>query len=176
MKTENLEALLIDRAMGELPTATAELLEEYLGSNPALLAKASELSGILRQAGEAMHADGSYELRPFPREAIAHEQRVVHWRRGIFKTMKLAACVALGLSLGWFGKPVREASALPPAVLVKPQHNHAAPEAKVGSDESFWSLARYEARRKAAEPSDRVSRHEPRMEIPLTFKKLEEKL
>lgn len=176
MKTENLEALLLDRALNELPPATAELLEEYLGSNPALAAKAGEVSDVLRQAMEAMHANGPHELRPFPREAIAREQRVVRWRKGMVQALKLAACVALGLSLGWFGKPVREVGAPVPAAVVKQPHNRTAPEIKTGPDEGFWSLARYEARRKVAEPSDRAFRHTLNLETPLSLQKLEEKL
>jgi anti-sigma factor RsiW len=176
MKTENLEALLLDRAMGELPAATAELLDEYLSSNPALAAKAKELSAVLRQAEEAMRTNGSRGLRPFPRKAIDREQRVVRWRRGLFQTLKLAACVAFGVSLGWFGKPAHHAGEAVTVASLKNQHIPAMTEKKSETTVGFWSLARFEAQRKATKPVESTGRYQLRLETPLNLQKLEEKL
>lgn len=176
MKTENLEALLIDRALVELPLATAELLDEYLSSNPAAAAKAQEFTGTLRLACEATRATRLREPRPFPKEAIARAQQVVRWRHRALQTMKFAACVALGLSLGWFGKPSREAGAPGAGALPNPQHRLTATEKKTEPAVGFWSLARFEAQRKAPSANNHLDRYQLRLESSLNPQKLEEKL
>jgi len=178
MKTENLEALLIDRGVGELAPATAELLDEYLASNPAAAAKARELSDMLGLAGEAMRLSCSCELQPFPREAITHERREMRWRGQISQALKLAACVALGLSIGLFSMSPRNVGSI--ATVSSPrqyiQTISAMPEKKAESASGFWSLARFEARKKVATPIDSTGRYQLRLELPLSLQKLEEKL
>lgn len=178
MKTENLEALLIDREVGELPLATAELLDEYLRSNPAAAVKAQEISVTLGLAGEAMRSISSRELRPFPREVIAREQCLVNWRGRTFQALKLAACVALGISLGWFGKPSPDARASATVPLPKPDYGTrmVVADKKPESAGGFWSLARFEAQKKTAKPSEAGSRYQLHLESPLNLQKLEEKL
>ena len=64
MKTETLEFLLIDRAMRELPPATAELLDEYLAQNPAAARSAEPVFATLELARQAVAVPREMPSRP----------------------------------------------------------------------------------------------------------------
>jgi len=59
MKTETLEALLIDRALGHLTPEMDELLGEHLAANPATARLAAELQETVTLAAAARSAGAS---------------------------------------------------------------------------------------------------------------------
>jgi hypothetical protein len=147
MKPENLESLLLDRALGQLAPEVADLLDEHLRQNPAAAARAATLGATLDLARRAVAVPASAPTTPAPLP-WTRIQRMERWQRISRETLKLAACVALGLAAGWALRPASPekgaliASAqvlpLPPPV---PEKNAAA---------LFWSTARLQAAAAAA--------------------------
>jgi hypothetical protein len=142
MKTETLEALLIDRALGALSPEVAELLENYLIQNPDAAQKANGLESTV-QLARTVAASPVMSMGALPplgrvRKALAVQRRHAFlWEFG-----KLAACVLVGLAIGlasrFGGRPdgaLDTSVALVGSVAV----NDAA---KAEEDRNgFWSLA-----------------------------------
>ena len=147
MKTETLEALLLDHALGELSPEVVELLETHLAHNPEAAQQADGLASTVQLARQAMAV-----AQEAPRRSLAVERlrrvQMTHRRRAfIWGMARLAACVVLGLALGWYGHTARKATVAATNVLP--------PVAAVGipyaaeSTKDFWSLANLEADRKS---------------------------
>lgn len=153
MKPETLESLLIDRALGELGPEVSELLGSFLARTPEATRQAGQWEEAVRQARVA-----TATLQPPPglrdaswvRPALGAQRR----RAITGAWIRMAACVALGLVLGWAGhrRPERAPVAAAPAPATVP-----AGEAPAASGGDFWSLAKLEgARGRRAADLDRV--------------------
>lgn len=102
MKSETLESLLIDRAIGELPSDVAELLTAYLAQDPRAAQRADEFVSTLQHARQTVAAPKKAILPPlalarFDRVAVRPARKIV-W---LGEWMKLAACLVAGGLLGW---------------------------------------------------------------------------
>jgi anti-sigma factor RsiW len=171
MKTENLEALLIDRALGELPAETAELLDEYLAHNSTAAQKSEQLASTLRNAVEAVHVDNPKTVQAFPRDLIERENRGLRWRRQTSQLLKLAACLALGLTLGWFGKAPPDAVTTARVTTSEPVLQDAKLIKRVTPYVGFWSVARFEARATAIKSEDKANRYQFQSLSPISTSK-----
>jgi len=96
MKTESLESLLLDRALGELAPEVEELLDAHLERDPAAACRAQALADTV-QCGRRALAPRAEEL-PHP---IAARHARLEWSAA-WSLLKLAACLAIGLGLGWW--------------------------------------------------------------------------
>jgi hypothetical protein len=151
MKTENLEALLLDRAFGQLGPEVAELLDEYLMQNPTVGVQAAVLRGTVEIARVAVALPPS-TINQTPLRDFAAVQRSLEWRGLSRETLKIAACVAVGLSLGWMA---RASKGVPDAVR-RTELVRIAPPPTISPAEAFWSRKRIEA-----ELSHPTRRHAP---------------
>lgn len=115
MKPETLQALLIDRSLGEMPAETAELLDAYLAEHPTAAAEAVCL-------GQTVALARSASLMPACEE---HPLPLPPWRRGPAarlpfaspQWLKLAACIVAGLAVGWLARaPSPSLTSEPPAL------------------------------------------------------------
>jgi anti-sigma factor RsiW len=171
MKTENLETLLIDRALGELPAETAELLDEYLAHNPTAAQKSAQLEDTLRNAAESMRVDCPKITRAFPRDLIERANRGLRWRQQTFQLLKLAACLALGLTLGWFGKTQPDAMTEARVTTSEPTLQETKSEHRATPSAGFWSVARFEARTSVTKSENKSSRYRLQLLSPISTSK-----
>ena len=176
MKTETLEALLLDHALGELSPEVVELLETHLAHNPEAAQQADGLASTVQLARQAMAV-----AQEAPRRSLAVERlrrvQMTHRRRAfIWGMARLAACVVLGLALGWYGHTARKATVAATNVLP--------PVAAVGipyaaeSTKDFWSLANLEAAQRERQPveSRPTSRYRLHWDSPVKMPRVEENL
>jgi anti-sigma factor RsiW len=143
MKPEILETLLLDRALGELSPEVAALLDAHLAQHPDAAHRAAEFAATLQLARAATAAPAGSPPRPLDLarlRQVQHAQQSASRRAEIFR---LAACLALGLGLGWWVHVPQSnpdiAAALPsaPPAFASPRATN--PPAR------FWSLARLAA-------------------------------
>ena len=111
MKPENLEILLLDRALGELPPAVMELLDEHLTRNPGAARQADTLAATLRLARQAVAMPPETPPRPLAIDTLRQAQQTRRWRGLTWEALRLAACAVLGLTLGWYAHAPRPAPA-----------------------------------------------------------------
>lgn len=142
MKPEMLDPLLLDRALGELSPEVAALLDEHLAQNPAAARRASEFSSSIPLARAAV---ATPPATPRPLD-VARLQSASAARGNIrpMELLRLAACLALGLTLGWLARPTPPAPApIAVAALTPVTARPTDPPTQ------FWSVARFapEARR-----------------------------
>lgn len=180
MKPETLEALLLDRSLGELEPETSELLDAYLAQNPDASARSASLQETARVARAVL---GARTASPTPARVLP---AIPPWRResspfvriASSQPLKLAACVAIGVAAGWLGRPMRSVpagiAALPAAAAIVQSPEEASAVAQPPS--LPWSarmLARAEA--SAATSGDRSpARFRLRWESPARKPILEE--
>lgn len=139
MKPEHLESLLLDRELGELSPAATALLEDYLAKNPGASEHAAGLTTTVKLARRALATPTAAAPRPLDLQALERAERATQPILFRPELYRLAACLALGLGLGWLARPIpapsspREArsdtSALLAAAPAEPRSN-------------FWSVAR----------------------------------
>jgi anti-sigma factor RsiW len=151
MKIEILEPLLLDHALGELSPEVTALLEAYLAQNPEAAARARALNETLALARQAV-APAPETPRALDRARLRREQRFA--RSLAFRTelLRLAACLALGLGLGWFLAARRVPPAAPVAVAVAPL----APAVTVAPPVRFWSVTRFAPELVKTQPEKRL--------------------
>jgi anti-sigma factor RsiW len=103
MKSETLDALLIDRALGELAPETNELLEAYLAQTPAAAGQAEATVRTVAEARRTAVPSGPTTAPRFDSVAAAlrREERRTRLRRGARIALRVAAGVVLGFGLGW---------------------------------------------------------------------------
>ncbi len=176
MKPETLEALLLDRAMGELSPEVAELLEAHLAGVPDAARQAGGLAAVVQQARQAVALP---EEAPPPLATARLQRAQAAWRRRAFiwETARLAACVILGLTLGWYVRPAR----VTPVVAAAPTSsavNASVPPLVSESTHDFWSLARLEAVQQEHQPveSRSTSRYRLHWDSPVKMPHLEDDL
>ena len=178
MKPELLETLLLDRALGELAPEVAALLDAHLAQHPDAAHRATELAATLSLAHTATATPAAAPHRPLDVTRLRHTYRAQHSATRPFELLRLAACLALGLGLGWLARTpppyVEIAAALPHhAPLAAP-----APTPAAESPTGFWSVARLVAEEQAQPGSnDRSeSRYELRWTSPTKLPHLKDKL
>lgn len=97
MKPETLDALLVDRELGELPPDVTELLDAYLELAPAARREANVMTQTVRTTREA--------IRRFPELAqgteVQHPLNVVPMVSWLARAAALVAVAGLGAWLGY---------------------------------------------------------------------------
>jgi hypothetical protein len=135
MKPEYLERLLIDRELGELAPEVMVLLEEYLELSPEVREQADTTRNLLQLARAATAGPREVPQVKLGLERLRHAQQSAWWRARAAEWVRLAAAVAIGLSLGWLVRP-----RLPVSIaLAAPAEVVAAPKTST----SFWSIEAY---------------------------------
>lgn len=142
MNSEQLESLLLDHALGELSPAVAALLEAHLALDPVAARHATELTATVQLAQRAVATPVASTPRVLDLTALARVQRAARSTARRLEFFRLAACVALGLGLGWLARPTpapanSQASTAVPATF--------APLAPADPRSTFWSVARLTA-------------------------------
>jgi hypothetical protein len=153
MKPENLETLLLDRALGELSPAVVELLDEYLTRNPDAARQADTLTATLLLARQAVVLPSEAPPSPLSTVRLRQAQQTWRWRGLTREALRLAACAVLGLTLGWYAHAPRSTSALAQTSLPEPTVVRAVPVEPSSGDTAtplrFWSLAKLQAEQRA---------------------------
>lgn len=139
MNLELLEPLLRDRALGELSPAVAALLDAHLASDPVAARRAAELADTI---GLARTAVATPLLAPQRSLEIARLQDHSPVSRATVRrteVLALAACLTLGLGLGWWLRTARNPAPTPPPLVVTravlPQPAEPTPR--------FWSVSHF---------------------------------
>jgi anti-sigma factor RsiW len=176
MKTETLEALLLDHALGELSPEVAELLETHLTHNPEAARQADGLTSTVQLAQQAMAVKQEAPRRSLSVERLRQVQMTHRRRAFIWELARLAACVVFGLTLGWYGHIARKATAaatpIPPVVAAGGLPS--VPE----NAKDFWSLANLEAaqRERPSVEGRTNSRYRLHWDSPVKMPRVEENL
>jgi anti-sigma factor RsiW len=176
MKTETLEALLLDHALGELSSEVVELLEAHLAHNPEAARQAAGLASAVQQARQAVAVSQEAPRRSLAVERLRQTQMTRRRWAFTWELARLAACVVLGLALGWYGHTARiatvAATAVPPRVAAV-----GLPSAPEGAND-FWSLANLEAAQRERQPveSRTTSRYRLQWDSPVKMPRVEENL
>ena len=156
MKTEALENLLIDHALGQLSPEVEALLSEHLASNPAAAQSAAALGEIVARATTAMRCERP-KLELPPRTIIPQPR----WPQAT-RLLAIAASFAVGAGLAFFAmqeaavprkNPVAQPSEPAPAIAQTPRHS---PEIERALKKlPFWSKERAYLIAAAAEQTNR---------------------
>jgi len=182
MKPEMLETLMLDRALGELPLAVTELLDEYLTQHPDAARQADTLAVTLQLARRAVAMPCETAPRPLALDQLRQVQPARRWRGLTRATLPLAACVVLGLTLGWYARALRPAPTRAQASRPESTTVRAIPVEPSSSGDGaarFWSLAKRQAeqRSRPAAASHPESRYQLRWDSPVKMPRVvEEKL
>jgi anti-sigma factor RsiW len=180
MKPENLETLLLERALGELPPATRELLEEYLARNPDAAREADTLTDTLQLARQAVALSPEMPQRPLKMDTLCRARQTWRWRGLTQEALRLAACAVLGLALGWYAHASRPAPVLAQTSRAEPAVVRPIPaEALSGGAVAaprFWSLAKLQAeqRSRPASASHQESRYQLQWDSPMKMPRVVE--
>ena len=183
MKPEHLETLLLDRALGELPPAVRELLDEYLTRNPDAARRADTLTATLQLARRAVALPPETPQRPLEKDTLRRARQTQRWRGLTQEALRLAACAVLGLALGWYAHSSRPAPVLAQTSRPEPAAVRAIP-AEASYDGAvaaprFWSLAKLQAeqRSRPASASHQERRYQLQWDSPVKMPRVvEEKL
>ena len=179
MKTETLEILLIDRALGALSPEVAELLESHLIQNPDAVRHAESVESTVRLARTAVAGAPVSTGHAPPLDRVRKTLRVR--RRQAFATelSKLAACLLLGLTIGLIGRSGGSPAGAPEvsAAVVGPLIASDAANA-AGGRNGFWSLTNFTPGEleKEAVVGPRDSRYRLHWDSPVKMPHLEENL
>jgi anti-sigma factor RsiW len=136
MNTESLEALLIDRALGQLSPEVEQLLAEYLASRPEAAHLAAELAETVALAASVLQ-------QPAPRVTLP-PQAVVSLPRPRFRpVLAIAASFVAGACVSFFALRI-PAPQQPPAFapVVVPAQPHRMEIAPAVRTLPFWSKER----------------------------------
>jgi anti-sigma factor RsiW len=171
MKTETLNALLIDRSLGELTSEAAELLDAYLAEVPEAAACAAAYRATVATAHSAI--EGPLNIPPVPALAPWHAPREGFVRQCRAELVRIAASLIIGISVGWAGFALKTGARSAPVRRIETQTDRPGP-AIPGGVSSFWSVAGLSHSAAARPPVDRpVQRLQ--WESPMTVPQWEEK-
>jgi anti-sigma factor RsiW len=134
MTSRQLETLLLDRALGALDPEVAALLDLHLAQDPEAAQRAADLAAALQLARAAV-ASPVETPRPLDQARLHRARSRDHARVRRREFLRLAACVAAGLGLGWVARPAHVAvdSTAVTAALARPSASAPATQ--------FWSIA-----------------------------------
>lgn len=144
MNPETLEALVIDRELGELSPEAADLLEAYLRLSPAARGPAEAMAGTVRATRDAVRL--SPDLAPVP-----HLNPATSVFRSPWFARAAAAIVVLGAGVG-IGRYTSDPGAGSPSPLTG-----AAPSARGPRGSGPW--ARYQVAYDARSGTYTLARH-----------------
>ena len=159
MRPESLEALLLDHVLGQLSPEVTELLESHLARTPEAAKQADGLASTLRLARQATTLTLEAPRCPLGLEHL-RRARVTNRRRAVIgELVRLAACVLIGLTLGWYGHIVRKPTIAPTSVPLAAAT--ATPSRPREGTRVFWSIANFEEaqRDRMAAQSRMISRY-----------------
>ena len=176
MKTETLETLLLDHALGELSPEVAELLETHLAHHPEAAQQADGLAATVQRARQAMAITQEAPRRSLAVERLQQTQMTHRRWAFMWELARLAACVAFGLTLGWYGQIARKATVA--TTPVTPPVTAAGLPSAPESANDFWSLAYLEAAQRERQPveSRTTSRYRLHWDSPVKMPRVEENL
>lgn len=141
MKRETINALLVDRALGELTPEVIELLNQYLADHPELAARAVSMIETASLARAALPRAQSTSVLPLPEPPW----RASNWLRSVTlrgEWLALAACLVLGAAIGWISHGLRPPTLAPAgaiASLPRAVGNASGPD--LDQNATFWSAA-----------------------------------
>ncbi len=181
MKTETLEALLVDRALGALPPEAGELLEAHLACDPEAARQAAGMEETIRLARQAVALPRPLPAPPLSCAQLRGKLKARRRRALAWELSRLAAAVLFGLTLGWHarngGAPSRAAALAPHAGPGRPAvvADHEKPLDSAGG---FWALSRFLAAQQARPTAGgrRCGQSRLQWESPVKIPHLEEKL
>lgn len=151
MNRDFLEALLMDRALNELPPETTKLLDAYLADHPEMQALDDSIQETVATGERAVHAELPTALPAFPKERMLGRRRFAGWNT-VSLWMSVAASLVVGIGIGmsamqWMDEPRQQHAGLMVS-QVESQPNSDGFE----SAQAFWSsktyIDRYEKIRK----------------------------
>jgi hypothetical protein len=144
MKTETLEALLIDRALGALSPEVAELIETHMVQNPDAIRQANSLEATVQLARTAVAGAQASTRQSPPLDRVRKTLGVQRRQAFVRELGKLAACLLLGLTVGLLSRPGGRPAGEPAvaAAAVGPLAANDAANVAGGRNE-FWSLANF---------------------------------
>ena len=132
MNKLNLDALMIDRALGALSPDTEALLEAYLSQNPGMAMDLDRTTDAVDLLRDILKEEPPLSLPDFKAHDLSRQRR--RWR-GSLQAAGMAATLAIGLFLGR-SHMVKSPSVLP-APFVAVVEAEPAPQA----DSGIWSMA-----------------------------------
>ncbi len=161
MDTQTLERLLIDRALGQLPPDTRELLDAWLAEHPSAKALNQAVEETVTAARSALAESPPSMVPPFPAKAIGRAGRLAPGWRMAGKAASLAACVLIGVGLHAAWKAESSQDAAPPEAVRIVRNVQPIPFAQAAAEPEspgFWSAKRLEeqARQRRPERGKRV--------------------
>ena len=139
MKPELLDSLLLDRALGELPPAVAALLEAHLALDPAAARRAAECTATVELATRAVAVPAATPPPALDLERLRRSRFTVLAGLRRNELLAFAACLALGLGLGWFARPTPNPVSPSLVALTSPAPAVTAP---AEPRSTFWSVSR----------------------------------
>jgi anti-sigma factor RsiW len=139
MNREHLDSLLVDRAFGELPPAVAALLEAHLALDPAAARRAAEFTATVNLATESVATPVAPPPPALDLGRLRRSRFTVLAALRRTELLAFAACLALGLGLGWFARPTPTPASPGMAALSSP-----VPSVTVPAEprSTFWSVSR----------------------------------
>jgi anti-sigma factor RsiW len=145
MNAEMLDVLLLDRALGELRPEVVALLETHLAQNPEAARRADEFSATLDLARAAV-AVPRESPRPLDVARLQATPRDAGRGSRVAELLRLAACLAVGLGIGWLARPAPK-SAAPTVASAAVTPGRASDPAT-----QFWSVNRFTPMSATARP------------------------
>jgi len=139
MNREHLDSLLVDRALGELPPAVAGLLEAHLALDSVAARRAAEFTATIDLATRAVAVPVAPPPPALDRGRLRRSQFTVLARLRRTELLAFAACLALGLGLGWFARPTPAPVSPSLVALTSPAPAVTAP---AEPRSTFWSVSR----------------------------------
>ena len=146
MKPESIEMLAMDRAFGELTPQAEELLDAWLAAHPDAAHSVTVVDDALALTRRALPEETSLRGSMLEFSSLVAEQKRSESRAYFRQWLQLAACLLVGLGVGWHlaGVPQHPnkavaANPLPAPAPIAP----ATPEAQ---DPGIWSVAAWRQR------------------------------
>ena len=156
MKPESLEMLAMDRAFGELTSQAEELLDSWLAEHPDAAQSAAVVEDALALTRRVLPKETSLRGSMLEFSSLLAEQKRSESRAYFRQWLQLAACLLVGLGVGWHlaDVPSRPApiAAVYPSPAPAPVAN-AMPEAQ--DTGGIWSVAAW--RQRESRPINRPS-------------------
>jgi anti-sigma factor RsiW len=144
MKTETLDSLLMDRALGALSPEIAELLDSYLIQDPDAAQHAANLKSTVELARLTVALPDA-PMSPSPSwDRVCRTLRVQRRRVFLAELGKLAACLILGLAVGLASHPVSGSAGKPIAAVAASGSTDSVSRSSVPAEgNGLWSIANF---------------------------------